>query len=396
MKDMIRGGPPSENVVNDPFGHIASIIEEGVLEPDFWPPVLEALTEVLGGAGAAVILRNKTSGQVERVRFWGSSPGVAGLQADYLNYYSALDPYGPLVHAGPSGSSKLLSETVPAATLRNSEWYNDFVLKCGVRDIFGTVLFSSPSQTAMIGIHYPLYRSPSPRHLLRLKELVGPLGRSAHLRAELRNLGWKSSVAVRALDQLASGIVVTDGDARVVELNRAAGSLLECADGLAVRGGRLCAGRAFENAKLTQFIAAAAAEQSTPGAVRRMMIGRCGDRLPLAVAVMPLGAGVALFDCPLALIMIVAPDEQLPLAGDLADLFGLSPAESRLAAALVEGKRLAEIAREAGVRITTLRTQLSSILRKVGVAQQTDLIRVLSRLPVLPTGVINPTVDRGN
>jgi DNA-binding CsgD family transcriptional regulator len=248
----------------------------------------------------------------------------------------------------------------------------------------------------MIGIHYPLYRTPPARHVARLKELVGPLGRAAHLRTELHNPGWKSSVAVRALDELTSGIVVTDGDARVVELNRAAGSLLECADGLAVRDGRLCAGRAFENAKLTQFITAAAAEQGTPGAVRRMMIGRCGGRLPLAVAVMPLGAGLALFDRPLALIMIVAPDEQLPLARDLADLFGLSPAESRLAAALVEGKRLAEIAREAGVRITTLRTQPSSILRKVGVARQADPVRVLSRLPALPTSATSPALDRAN
>jgi hypothetical protein len=179
---------------------------------------------------------------------------------------------------------------------------------------FGPPYTNSPFQTAMIGIHYPLYRTPSSRHMLRLKELVGPLGRAAHLRTELRSLGWKSSVAVRALDQLASGMVVTDVDARVIELNRAAGSLLECADGLAVCGGRLCAARAFENAKLMQLIAAASAEQSTPGTVRRMMIVRRDGRLPLAVAVMPLGASLALFDRPLTLIMIVAPGRAAALA----------------------------------------------------------------------------------
>jgi hypothetical protein len=75
--------------MNDTFTRIASIIEEALLEPDFWSPVLEALTEALGALGVAVILRNKTSGQVERVRFCGPSPRGAGLQADYVNHYSA-------------------------------------------------------------------------------------------------------------------------------------------------------------------------------------------------------------------------------------------------------------------------------------------------------------------
>jgi DNA-binding CsgD family transcriptional regulator len=56
----------------------------------------------------------------------------------------------------------------------------------------------------------------------------------------------------------------------------------------------------------------------------------------------------------------------------------LSPAEARLAAALLTGKTLAQIAAGAGVRITTLRTQLGSILRKVGAERQSDLIRILS------------------
>jgi len=39
---------------------------------------------------------------------------------------------------------------------------------------------------------------------------------------------------------------------------------------------------------------------------------------------------------------------------------------------------LSQIAANTGVRITTLRTQLGSILRKVGAARQSDLVRILS------------------
>jgi DNA-binding NarL/FixJ family response regulator len=57
-----------------------------------------------------------------------------------------------------------------------------------------------------------------------------------------------------------------------------------------------------------------------------------------------------------------------------AEFFRLSPTESRLAVALLAGKKLSEVAMESGVQITTLRTQLSSILPKTGVTRQIDLI----------------------
>ena len=49
-----------------------------------------------------------------------------------------------------------------------------------------------------------------------------------------------------------------------------------------------------------------------------------------------------------------------------------------LKAALMKGRKVSEIARTTGVEVTTLRTQLSAILRKVGVERQVDLVRVLS------------------
>jgi hypothetical protein len=39
------------------------------------------------------------------------------------------------------------------------------------------------------------------------------------------------------------------------------------------------------------------------------------------------------------------------------------------------------------VQITTLRTELSSVLRKVGVSRQAGLIRVLSMIPVIPASL---------
>ena len=171
-------------------------------------------------------------------------------------------------------------------------------------------------------------------------------------------------------------LIVTDNTGLVIETNRAADAIVQFGDGLLVREGRLCARRVFETARVAKLIAGATEEQTRVGG-GRMVIGR-GDGLPpYVLAVMPLQTG-PVDDRRLAMIIIIDPARYVLSERDLADLFGLSPAEARVAAALMTGKSLADIAAASGVQITTVRTQLRSILRKVGVKRQFDLVRILS------------------
>ena len=83
--------------------------------------MLEALTDAAGVAGAALIIFNKSTGNVDEAYFSGLS---AGFKSDYVRHYAALDPYSPLL----DGSWKKLSECLPDQVLRENEWYNDFVV----------------------------------------------------------------------------------------------------------------------------------------------------------------------------------------------------------------------------------------------------------------------------
>lgn len=187
-----------------------------------------------------------------------------------------------------------------------------------------------------------------------------------------------SSVALQALDQLAAGVIVTDRGAAVVEMNRAGEAILRLEDGLLIRNERLCARRVFETTKITNLIVGATGEGKPEAAARRMLVGR-GDALPAYVlTVAPLLTGVSTKEQRLALVVVVDPARHAPSETDLAEFFGLSPAEARLAAALMAGKHLSAVAAERGVQITTVRTQLVSVLKKVGVKRQSDLLRVLS------------------
>jgi DNA-binding CsgD family transcriptional regulator len=202
------------------------------------------------------------------------------------------------------------------------------------------------------------------------------------LHAELRKLGLQSSVALRALDQLAAGVIVTQGDRRVIELNRAAEEIIRRNDGLGIRKGKLRASRlrGHETRSADRRCDPARKTSAKPG---RMLIGRPSGGLAYIVTAASLGVSLAVLDHPLAMVLVAGPEEGSLSVHDLSDLFGLSAAESRLALTLIKGKKLRDIADDTGLRITTLRTQLSSIQKKIGAERQVDLIRILSRIPVV-------------
>jgi len=352
-------------------------IYDAAASPDLWPKALNSLAEALDAIGAAYILHSKRTGRVEWAWFSGPS---AEYTADYLGYYAALDPYRPFVDVAPSESWVRLSRCLPKSVLRRDEWYNDFVLKCGIKDILGARVVDNDTHTAYFGIHYDMLSEAGPARAARSRGLLACLSGAARLHLELRRLTWKSSIGLRALEQLAAGVIVTDRDGRVAEMHLAAEDVVRLDDGLTIRNGRLGTRRAFEGAKLAKLIAAACSRDG--GAPGRMLIGKHDGWPAYVLTVAPLRTDQAIDGRALAMIVVADLRDRSPPVKDMAEFFGLSHAESRLAAALMRGKTVRDIANSSGVKITTLRTQLSSVLRKVDVKRQTDLIHVLSNIQV--------------
>lgn len=83
---------------------------------------------------------------------------------------------------------------------------------------------------------------------------------------------------------------------------------------------------------------------------------------------------------------------------ELAAMVGLSPRESEVLAALMEGEVPKTIARRLGTQLTTVRAQVRSLLGKTGLASTRDLIRFVAGLPpVVPAEgrwveLVEPTV----
>jgi DNA-binding CsgD family transcriptional regulator len=84
-------------------------------------------------------------------------------------------------------------------------------------------------------------------------------------------------------------------------------------------------------------------------------------------------AGAA--SCVVVVTAIVRP--QIASVQVLQDLFDLTPAEARVARGIAAGKRIRDIADEAGLAAGTVRQQLKSAFAKTGVSRQADLVGLL-------------------
>lgn len=148
---------------------IGKIRETGVTA-EAWPDALQALADTLGFAGAACIISNKATGDIDWVCFSGLS---AAFESDYVDHYAPLDPYTPLlsVEIGWVKLSELLSDAV----LRKSEWYNNFVLPCGIRDALGARLVETSSHFATLGLHQQLGRRFAAKPAAITESLARPL-----------------------------------------------------------------------------------------------------------------------------------------------------------------------------------------------------------------------------
>jgi hypothetical protein len=372
----------------DSIERIISRLHDAAFDPRLWTSVLQSVTDEVGAVGAAYIIRDTRTGRVDWAKFLGPS---AEFTRDYITRFAAKDPFTDLL-TGHQATWVKLSEQVTAPELRQNEWYNQFVLKSGVRDIVAAQVSNTGSHTAVFGIHEGIGEKPLLSSDLNLNLLLEPICRAAEVQLRLREVEWKSNVVARAFDHVSTGVIVVDAHGLVIEMNGLANRVVRRGDGLVFHNDTLRAARVFETAKLSAAIESA----TRPGAAARssrILIGRHSSKHDYILAVSPLGVDLGFYSDPMALIVVVDHEARSPKADDLSAYFGLSFAEARLATQLVSGKTLGNITAESGASMATLRSQLRSILKKIKVERQADLFLVLARVPSSPDGEVDAPAD---
>ena len=204
-------------------------------------------------------------------------------------------------------------------------------------------------------------------------------GDSQSLRAAL--LG-----ADEALNRIAIGVFLIDVEKKVLFRNRRADELLAEADGISLgREGLLRGERPPQTQALRDIIETAigrGASGNRQGSDAVALTRESGKR-PLIAVACPLGRGQAAAGEPAVGLFVTDPEwRSSDAAQAVAQLYGLSPAETRLALALVRGLRLDEIADEFGLSRNTVSYTLKNLFRKTETDRQADLISLFLSNPV--------------
>jgi DNA-binding CsgD family transcriptional regulator len=188
------------------------------------------------------------------------------------------------------------------------------------------------------------------------------------------------------LEKLSVGMIAVDAQATVLFANQTAERLLRAGLGLTCRQGCLGATDPTKEGELRRLIQqaglAALGRLSEAGGV--LALPRIEGR-PLSLLVCPLRPhALTLGPTPAALIIFGDPDANPSTSTQaLIELYGLTLAEARLMAALVDGERLEHYADRQGISVNTARTQTKQIFAKTGHGRQADLIREALANPAL-------------
>lgn len=347
--------------------------------------LLKLYTAAVGAAGSGLVVHDLIN---QRGAVSESSGFDPAWEQKYAEHYAKTNVWiqrlAPWMYPGKVLSSECV---IRDDELVRTEFYNDFLRPQGFFHSFGATVTREDEVSAYItsvrSKQAGYFREPEQEVC---RELIPHLQSALRVRRQFAGLEKQLKNLSAALDHLPQGIVIASGAGKVLFLNRSAAGLLNVPNGLWIASDGLRAVRAEETERLRILLARAArtiaGNGSHPGGLMR--ISRPG-RPPLKISIAPLETGAdGSARHAAAIVMIAAPPEavrepEAPGAGMdarlLEQLFGLTPAEARLTAALAGGKSVKEFSEEAGVSLNTARTHLKNVFAKTGVTRQAALVR---------------------
>lgn len=185
------------------------------------------------------------------------------------------------------------------------------------------------------------------------------------------------------LDRLSAGMILVDGQGRIVHCNAAGNAILDAADFLRAVGGRLVAGNAEINSALREVVISAEAGDAALGVKGMVLPLTADDGERYFIHVLPLTSGARrraglAYNAVAALFVRKATLEAASPDQVIGKMYKLTPTELRVLHAIVDVGGVPEVAAALGVAATTIKTHLGRLFEKTGVARQADLVKLVA------------------
>ena len=375
----------------DTLAKVLSALHDATLDGALWPRASALIDDACGATGNTVVI-SEGFGADARVHFRAAYyRGVRNeaVEEDYFRHYHHRDERVPRLWQLPDSRLVRVADLYTDEEKKTSAAYGEALPQAGYRNGLNVRLdgpdgarvtwtFADPSepggwgtpQTDMIECLIP--------HVRKFVELRQVFAGSQALNASLNGL----------LDNDRAGVVQLDRDGRILQANDRALGILRRDDGLYDADGALRAWVPADDARLQKLLAAALPAARRPAAAGSMAIRRSGDVRRLVLTVNPVAGPALDFGARrvAALVLLTEPGGRPRLDADtVADVLGLTAAESRVAVMLSEGMSAPDIATTTGRRASTVNTLIQRAYRKLGITRQAELARLVLSLADVPT-----------
>lgn len=366
---------------------------EAAATPAHWPRFLEAFTEAMDATHAYMTAVSSEQLSSNLVLHGYEEQAITSYHAYYQERDVVLhNALKKVFDRGEWAGS--LEELVPLPELQQTEIYNDYIRPAGLHR---QVCMGSAHVGPYLFVGLAAWRSRGARDYgpeqIRLLELLAPHFKQALLlHHQVAALRAEAEVFRSGVESTGMMLLALDASGCVLTASKAARSLLERRDGLAVDQGELHAldrkadealQRLFRGAHATGTMCIAAANEQPMQPGGSLLIPRGPGSRPLQLLITPFRSGEFFAAAQPAALIFLSDPESIPpsRAQVLRDLYGLSPVESRLVDLLLHGLELRGAAERLSITYHSARFYLKEIFRKTQTRRQVELYRMMASLP---------------
>jgi DNA-binding CsgD family transcriptional regulator len=398
-------------VTSERLSRLLLLVYESASTPGQMQTFLDALIKTMDAKGA--VIREHVFSTEQGVRIGkttlaetiGYSDEALARYRDYIHrndiyLKNALERYRD---ADCGFSQSLVTE----AERKQSETYADYMVPFDIGPMAWAKLAQRPDCHASISIvRHDGAEFFDNSSLELLTALTPHLRQALKLSRSLAELQTTNAMLTDSLDGMQIAICLVKQDGSVLRSTAGATRLFDLGDGISLRSGRLRTRALSEQATLDSMIAGACltgAGRGFDASVRvganaaggdniRSWTGQAGGAMlisrklparPMQVVVYPFCSGTLASDAEATALVQINDPSAIPRSRGavLRALYGLTPSESRLADALLEGLEVREAADRLGITVESARFNLKRILAKTDTHRQAELMRLILSLP---------------
>ncbi|HEX8839233.1 MAG TPA: helix-turn-helix transcriptional regulator [Sphingomicrobium sp.] len=346
---------------------------EAVYEPEAWRLAMHEMMKRTNSRLAFITCADIRQRELSRSEFYGTEDsGFLRAADEYRDGMYRSDPSLAWASRNPNAGVCDTSSMMPHDEFRHLEYVRWQESLIGT--VHWRVFYTQPVDdlSFAVSLHPPASDGPAPAETGKLHKLM-----FEHIERALR-------LAARPPDLAASteAVVVLDTAGKVLTMSPRAEHIVCRGDGLKIERRRLFASSPAVSERLNAAIASAIRSSSLGGAGGGVRVPRsAGDGHWLAlVSPCPRFLQHLPIRTPAAIVRILETTAKAELSPARAGIFGLSPREADVAAALLAGHSLESLCQALGISRNTVKVHLQSIFRKTGTNRQSELVHLLSEV----------------